>query len=67
MRCASSRGFFFSGRQLHRGVAGKVAVGGILRTLDVEADGGAGRHCFEGFADQERDLVFQRMGVGHVY
>jgi hypothetical protein len=53
--------------QLHRCIAGKIAVGGVFRTLDLEAHRGVGRHRFEGLADQEGDLFFKRMDVGHDY
>jgi hypothetical protein len=53
-------------RQLHRGVAGEVAVGGVFRAFDLEADRGIGCHRFEGGADQEGELVFEQVGAGHV-
>jgi hypothetical protein len=42
-------------------------MGRIFRTFDFEAHRGVGRHRFEGDADQQGDLVFERMSVGHGY
>ena len=42
-------------------------MSGIFRAFDFEADRGVRRHGFEGDADQQGELVFERMGAGHGY
>ena len=66
--CASSRGFFFSGRA--------SCIAALLEKSPCDAffgrsisrlTGASQGHRFEGGSDQQGDLVFKRMSVGHGY
>ena len=51
--------------QLHRGIAGKIAVSRIFRAFEFERERGIGRHGVERILQQGDQGIFKRKGWGH--